>query len=153
MKRKVCIVTGTRAEWGLLSGIANELKHRVDVELQLVVTNMHLDERYGHTIDDIIARRVGENPEALHRNTNINHAGDIIFTITPGWSIEDTNQSSNNNLVVRAATPSAPVFILAPSVKAQKISYPVDARAIAPTVARLLRIRSPNSAATTPLQF
>lgn len=55
MKRKVCIVTGTRAEWGLLSGIANELKHRDDVELQLVVTNMHLDERYGHTIDDIIA--------------------------------------------------------------------------------------------------
>lgn len=106
-----------------------------------------------YTIDDIIARRVGENPEALHRNTNINHAGDIIFTITPGWSIEDTNQSSNNNLVVRAATSSAPVFILAPSVNAQKISYPVDARAIAPTVARLLRIRSPNSAATTPLQF
>lgn len=55
MKRKVCIVTGTRAEWGLLSGIANELKHREDVELQLVATNMHLDERYGHTIDDIIA--------------------------------------------------------------------------------------------------
>ena len=55
MKRKVCIVTGTRAEWGLLSGIANELKHHSDVELQLVATNMHLDERYGHTIDDIIA--------------------------------------------------------------------------------------------------
>lgn len=106
-----------------------------------------------YTIDDIISRRAGENPEAFQRNTNIKHAGDIIFTITPGWSIEESNQSTSNNLVVRAATSSAPVFILAPSVKAQKISYPVDARAIAPTVARLLRIRSPNSTATTPLQF
>lgn len=55
MKRKVCIVTGTRAEWGLLSGIAKELKNRDDIELQIVATNMHLDARYGHTIDCIIA--------------------------------------------------------------------------------------------------
>lgn len=56
MKRKVCIVTGTRAEWGLLSGIAQQLKARDDVELQIVATNMHLDPRYGHTIDDIISQ-------------------------------------------------------------------------------------------------
>ncbi|MBR5332922.1 MAG: UDP-N-acetylglucosamine 2-epimerase (hydrolyzing) [Muribaculaceae bacterium] len=55
MKRKVCIVTGTRAEWGLLSVIAQQLKLRQDVELQIVATNMHLDVRYGHTIDDIFA--------------------------------------------------------------------------------------------------
>lgn len=55
MKRKVCIVTGTRAEWGLLSGIAQQLKLRDDVELQIIATNMHLDARYGHTIDDIFA--------------------------------------------------------------------------------------------------
>lgn len=54
-KRKVCIVTGTRAEWGLLSSIAHELKLHDDVKLQIVATNMHLDSCYGHTIDDIIA--------------------------------------------------------------------------------------------------
>lgn len=54
-KRKVCIVTGTRAEWGLLSGIAQHLKLRDDVVLQIIATNMHLDVRYGHTIDDIVA--------------------------------------------------------------------------------------------------
>lgn len=56
MKRKVCIVTGTRAEWGLLSSIAQQLKTRDDVELQIIATNMHLDTRYGHTIDDIISQ-------------------------------------------------------------------------------------------------
>lgn len=55
MKRKVCIVTGTRAEWGLLSPIARELQLRPDIELQIVATNMHLLHRYGHTIDTIRA--------------------------------------------------------------------------------------------------
>lgn len=64
MKRKICIVTGTRAEWGLLSGIAKALDARADVELQIIVTNMHLDERYGGTWREIerdglnITRRV-----------------------------------------------------------------------------------------------
>lgn len=53
MKRKVCIVTGTRAEWGLLSGIARELSLRPDIELQIVATNMHLIERYGFTVREI----------------------------------------------------------------------------------------------------
>lgn len=51
--RKICIVTGTRAEWGLLSGLAVSLKSRSDVQLQIVATNMHLSERFGRTADEI----------------------------------------------------------------------------------------------------
>lgn len=54
-KRKVCIATGTRADWGLLSGIARELSEHPDVTLQIVATNMHLDPRYGMTVNEIIA--------------------------------------------------------------------------------------------------
>lgn len=53
MGRKICIVTGTRAEWGLLSPIARRLKQLPEVELQIVVTNMHLDPRYGYTVNEI----------------------------------------------------------------------------------------------------
>ena len=53
MKRKICIVTGTRADWGLLSGIARELNSREDVCLQIVATNMHLSEKYGNTYQEI----------------------------------------------------------------------------------------------------
>lgn len=52
-KRKVCIVTGTRAEWGLLSPISRRLANRDDVQLQIIATNMHLIERYGLTVDRI----------------------------------------------------------------------------------------------------
>lgn len=53
--RKVCIVTGTRAEWGLLSPVADALHRRDDVRLQIVATNTHLSEKFGHTIDEIIS--------------------------------------------------------------------------------------------------
>ena len=53
MKRKICIVTGTRADWGLLSGIARELNSREDVCLQIVATNMNLSEKYGNTYQEI----------------------------------------------------------------------------------------------------
>ena len=53
MKRKVCIVSGTRADWGLLSPVARALNEREDVELQIVATNMHLLEEYGGTWREI----------------------------------------------------------------------------------------------------
>ena len=64
MKRKICIATGTRADWGLLSGIARALNDRNDVDLQIIATNMHLSDRYGATWHEIerdglrITRRV-----------------------------------------------------------------------------------------------
>lgn len=70
MKRKVCIATGTRAEWGLLSGIARELASRDDIELQLLVTNMHLSDRYGHTVDEIIADGFTVDTEVPMLNDN-----------------------------------------------------------------------------------
>lgn len=53
--RKICLITGTRAEWGLLSGLAKRLCREPDIMLQIVATNMHLSAKYGHTIDEIRA--------------------------------------------------------------------------------------------------
>lgn len=53
MKRKICIVTSTRADWGLLSGIAKALDSRDDVTLQIIATNMHLSEKFGSTWREI----------------------------------------------------------------------------------------------------
>lgn len=52
---RVCIATGTRADWGLLSPLARHLRDSGRVEVQILATNMHLSERYGHTVDEIIA--------------------------------------------------------------------------------------------------
>ncbi|MDE5988890.1 MAG: UDP-N-acetylglucosamine 2-epimerase (hydrolyzing) [Duncaniella sp.] len=53
-RRKIAIATGTRADWGLLSGIARGLAARQDCEVTVLATNMHLSERYGNTISEIV---------------------------------------------------------------------------------------------------
>ncbi|MDD6280245.1 MAG: UDP-N-acetylglucosamine 2-epimerase [Muribaculaceae bacterium] len=53
-KRKICIVTSTRADWGLLSGVAKALNDSESVELQIIATNMHLDPRFGMTVNEIL---------------------------------------------------------------------------------------------------
>lgn len=50
---KVCIITGTRADWGLLTPLARALADIADVRLQIVATNMHLMEEYGMTVHEI----------------------------------------------------------------------------------------------------
>lgn len=67
---RVCFATGTRADWGLLQPVAAELRRRARVEVCVLATNMHLSERYGHTVDEIeaagfdIAARVPMDAEA-----------------------------------------------------------------------------------------
>jgi len=48
-KRKICIVTGSRAEYGLLYWLIKEIKSDQDFKLQLVVTGMHLSSKFGLT--------------------------------------------------------------------------------------------------------
>lgn len=51
--RKICVITGTRAEFGLLSGLMRLIQQSEQTTLQVVATNMHLSERYGNTYREI----------------------------------------------------------------------------------------------------
>lgn len=53
--RKIAVVTSTRADWGLISPIAQALKERHEVDLSIIATNMHLDAARGMTVDEIVA--------------------------------------------------------------------------------------------------
>jgi GDP/UDP-N,N'-diacetylbacillosamine 2-epimerase (hydrolysing) len=53
MKRKICVVTGSRADYGLLRWLMQEIKEDSDLELQILVTGMHLSETYGLTYKEI----------------------------------------------------------------------------------------------------
>jgi GDP/UDP-N,N'-diacetylbacillosamine 2-epimerase (hydrolysing) len=51
--RKVCVVTGTRAEYGLLYWLMKEIENDISLELQLIVTGMHLSPEFGLTYMEI----------------------------------------------------------------------------------------------------
>jgi len=54
-KRKLCVVTGTRAEYGLLRPLLSEIAADRSLQLQLVVTGMHLAPEFGLTCREIEA--------------------------------------------------------------------------------------------------
>ena len=51
--RKICVVTGTRAEYGLLSRLMGMIKNSPLTQLQIIATNMHLSSKYGNTYQEI----------------------------------------------------------------------------------------------------
>ena len=53
--KKVCIVTASRSEYGILRWIIDAISNDIDLELQLVVTGAHLSEEQGFTYKDIEA--------------------------------------------------------------------------------------------------
>jgi GDP/UDP-N,N'-diacetylbacillosamine 2-epimerase (hydrolysing) len=53
MNRKICVVTGSRAEYGLLRWVMDGIRAAPDLQLQLVATGMHLSPEFGLTYRDI----------------------------------------------------------------------------------------------------
>lgn len=51
--RKICVITGSRAEYGLLSGLMKAIKEDESLELQVIATNMHLSPEFGLTYKEI----------------------------------------------------------------------------------------------------
>ena len=95
-ERKICVVTGTRAEYGLLYWLMRDIKSDPSLTLQLIVTGTHLEPAFGHTVDVIeadgfhIDARVpieltGDTPSSIARSTGLATAGiaDALETLTP----------------------------------------------------------------------
>jgi len=60
--RRICVVTGTRAEYGLLKPVISLLHDDPEVDLQLVATGTHLSPGHGMTVTEI--ERDGFKPDA-----------------------------------------------------------------------------------------
>lgn len=61
-RRKICFVTGSRAEFGLMHSTLSAIRDHPRLQLQVVVTGMHLDRSRGNTIDE--TRRDGGTIDA-----------------------------------------------------------------------------------------
>lgn len=55
MSRKICYVSGTRADLGLMRSTLQAIQQEENLQLAIIVTGMHLLEQYGKTVQDIVA--------------------------------------------------------------------------------------------------
>lgn len=53
MGNKICVITGSRAEYGLLKGLMKSILEDQEIVLQLICTNMHLSTEFGLTYREI----------------------------------------------------------------------------------------------------
>ena len=51
--KKICVITGSRADYGILKGLIKKIKFHQKFKLQLIVTGSHLSDKYGSTISEI----------------------------------------------------------------------------------------------------
>ena len=52
-KKRICIFTGSRADYGILSGLIKELQKNKSIYLDTIVAGSHLSKKHGYTIDEI----------------------------------------------------------------------------------------------------
>ncbi len=84
MQKTVAVVTGTRAEYGLLRPVIEKIAASERLRLRLVVTGAHLSERFGNTVQEIeqsgvpIDRRI---PILTHPSTPLGSCKTVADTI------------------------------------------------------------------------
>ena len=85
-----------------------------------------------------------QNTSKFRNGFNKSVSGDLILSIQPGWQIVFDDGVTTNKSVRRDAV-KTPFILYHPSIKGEKIKTRIDATEIAPTVSKVLRIRSPNA--------
>ncbi len=63
MRKKVCIITSSRAEYGLLSNLIKKISSQKSFKLQLVVSGTHLSKEYGFTKKKIVEDKINITKE------------------------------------------------------------------------------------------
>ena len=51
--RKICVITGTRANYGRLKTVMDSIINHPNLELKLIVSGMHLVKEFGYTVTEI----------------------------------------------------------------------------------------------------
>jgi hypothetical protein len=84
--------------------------------------------------------RNGFNPE---------RCGDILIEVSPGWRL--FNEDNQDSQLSRASFTQFPIIIFGANTKADRIKDHVTVDRIAPTIAKIIRIRAPNACSAEPL--
>jgi len=80
--KNICVVTGTRADYGLLYWLLKEIKSSTDFRLQLIVTGMHLSSEFGLTY-----RQIEEDGFTIDRKVEMLLSADSDSAVTKSMGI------------------------------------------------------------------
>lgn len=99
----------------------------------------------------LLTGKANTNMQAYRHILDKNISGDIILQICPGYQIVNEQETSSIKKIQRETSIISPAIIFGFNIKPEKIKRTIKATEIAPTICRILRIRSPNAAKDQPL--
>ena len=82
-KRKICVVTGTRAEYGLLYWLMKEIEADDALELQIIATGAHLSQEFGLTY-----RTIEQDGFRIDEKVEMLLSSDTAVGITKSMGVE-----------------------------------------------------------------
>ncbi len=92
MRRLISVVTGSRADFGLLQGVIQRIESSANLELELIVTGSHLSNAFGKTIKEISHSDLTQVIEVelnleMQNESQVGFAiADVIYQITQHYS-------------------------------------------------------------------
>ena len=95
MNRRICYVTGTRADFGLMQSSLRGIREHTELDLELIVTGMHLSTSHGFTVQEIrdaglpIRAEIPVQLEPATGGTMARNIGYLVTAFTEEWG---TNQ-------------------------------------------------------------
>ena len=81
-KKTICIVTGSRADYGLLYWLMKEIDADKDLELQIIVTGMHLSKEFGNTY-----LQIKKDGFTINKKVDISLSSDTELAISKSMGI------------------------------------------------------------------
>ena len=103
-----------------------------------------------YTVSDLMSPAIPQL-EGYRLATDPKSAGAVILDFNPGWKVTDDSRYPSVDEPNNTTAYPAPAFIIGKGIESSVVETPVNATAIAPTIAGKLRIRAPNSASGKPL--
>ncbi|MDO4496451.1 MAG: alkaline phosphatase family protein [Bacteroidales bacterium] len=104
------------------------------------------------TQHQILHNVANERIENLRKIYNRKTGGDLVITLQPGWAFKEKDNSPTQQQLRHDIAPGPAIFFF-PGITPKRITAPINAKAIAPTLARLIRIRAPSGCTTAPVSL
>jgi GDP/UDP-N,N'-diacetylbacillosamine 2-epimerase (hydrolysing) len=78
--KKICVITGSRSEYGLLKNLILGIKNSKKLKLQLIVTGSHLSREFGSTVKNIISDKfkITKKIKILDRQDDLTNMGKCV---------------------------------------------------------------------------
>lgn len=91
--------------------------------------------------------------EKLSNGYHRKRSGNLTITLLPGWVNASQNGTNGLQRITRNAYLPAPFILMGNGIKAQRITLPISAQRIAPTLSHAMRIRAPNASQQPPIDL